>query len=361
MMQILKNIILMGIIFVFPIAGYNITNNQGENKMYNLNPEMEKMLFYGTLAPSSHNAQMWKVRITGPLEIEVFLDTNRLLPQVDPDNREAFISIGTFLENLGEAAFSLGYRANIDIQEHPMDERAAIIQFIKDDALPPDNSYLSNILSRHTIRTAYLTNELTISEINYFLSSDQYHVFYYSFSSDEGKYLSQNLIKANRQQMADDNKELELSEWFRFSQKDIDQKKDGMVLDIQGIGGWIAGIFFNKDTVMSKIFREQGVEMVKNAVGNCSGYLVVTAEGTSPKDWISAGMLSEKIWLMAASKKIAIQPMSQLLEEIPWKLEIMQKIGLNKPIAMLFRVGYIKVYGKGLTRRRDLKDFIINQ
>ena len=356
MTQILKNIIVLGIILLFPIAGFSITNKGAEN-MYGLNPDIEEILFYGTLAPSSHNAQMWKVRITGPMEIELFIDTNRLLPQVDPENREAFISIGTFLENLTEAGLALGYQTLIDIQEQ-QEGRIAIVQFGKDNTLIIDSSYLSNIISRHTIRTEYLTNELTASDRDFFLSSNPAYVFYHSVISDDGKYISQNLIEANRRQMEDDKKERELADWFRFSQKEIDQKKDGLVLGIPGIGGWVVSLFFNKDTLMSKTIREQSVNAVKSVVKNCSGYITVTSDGTSQKDWVLAGMLSEKVWLMAASKKIALQPMSQLQEEIPWKHEISSKLGLNKPVAMLFRVGYVKEYGKGLSRRRDLKDII---
>lgn len=43
------------------------------------------------------------------------LDPQRRLPEVDPDNREALLSIGAFAENLALAAGTYGFQAEMEI------------------------------------------------------------------------------------------------------------------------------------------------------------------------------------------------------------------------------------------------------
>ncbi|MBW2582316.1 MAG: twin-arginine translocation signal domain-containing protein, partial [Deltaproteobacteria bacterium] len=62
------------------------------------------ILYHACLAPSGHNSQPWFVRIVNNNEWIIGLDSQRRLSEVDPDNREALLSIGAFAENLSLAA-----------------------------------------------------------------------------------------------------------------------------------------------------------------------------------------------------------------------------------------------------------------
>lgn len=61
--------------------------------------EIRTILEYASLAPSSHNAQPWTVRV-GDGELRVGSDQSRWLPGVDPPNRGLALSVGAFLKNL---------------------------------------------------------------------------------------------------------------------------------------------------------------------------------------------------------------------------------------------------------------------
>ncbi|MFV0291643.1 MAG: hypothetical protein ACK5IJ_12220, partial [Mangrovibacterium sp.] len=78
--------------------------------------QMKEIMRYGSLAPSSHNAQMWRVTPLDNSSFEVSLEAERLLPMVDPQHREAWISIGAFVENCVLAAADLGFRAEVTLQ-----------------------------------------------------------------------------------------------------------------------------------------------------------------------------------------------------------------------------------------------------
>jgi hypothetical protein len=60
-------------------------------------------------APSGHNTQPWVVDVVEPGHWLIGIAPSRLLPAVDPHNREATLSIGAFLENLIMAAGQIGY------------------------------------------------------------------------------------------------------------------------------------------------------------------------------------------------------------------------------------------------------------
>ncbi len=64
-----------------------------DTEVEGLNSEVEQILYYAGLAPSSHNAQMWDVKVY-PAEGKIVIspDTTRLLYAVDKKNREAYIS-----------------------------------------------------------------------------------------------------------------------------------------------------------------------------------------------------------------------------------------------------------------------------
>lgn len=74
-------------------------------------PILKQILYYGTWAPNSHNAQMWKLRPLSDTAVEILYDTARGRPQVDPYHRESWISLGAFAENCIMAAYDKGWDA----------------------------------------------------------------------------------------------------------------------------------------------------------------------------------------------------------------------------------------------------------
>src|SRR6185369_8977878 len=73
----------------------------------------DKLLFllkFASIAPSSHNTQPWKFRLTEN-SIEILPDFDRSLAYSDPANRELFLSLGTCVANLilASKAYGLGF------------------------------------------------------------------------------------------------------------------------------------------------------------------------------------------------------------------------------------------------------------
>ena len=97
--------------------------------------------------------------------------------------------------------------------------------------------------------------------------------------------------------------------------------------------------------------------MAKKQVENCAGWIVLTAHGSGPAALIDAGRAFQRMGLLLREKSMAVHPMTQALQEVPWKGEIASRVGV-KTIAMLLRVGYVKSYPEPVSLRMPLERFV---
>src|SRR5687768_9682674 len=84
----------------------------------NADEQLQFLLRYAVLAPSSHNTQPWLFRIQGH-ELDLIADVNRSLPVVDPMNRELIMSCGAALNHLHIAARYFGFSSKIESFPEP--------------------------------------------------------------------------------------------------------------------------------------------------------------------------------------------------------------------------------------------------
>jgi hypothetical protein len=333
------------------------TLGAGNKEDEDMRKKITAIIDYGALAPSSHNAQMWKVKLIGSNKIRVLVDQQHILPQVDPENRETIISLGAFIENMVEAAPGYDLQAEVRIiTGSPDDQEIAELTFDTQAGPASATDVLSNIQNRHTIRTPYLRKELLAQDAAWFKTFGT-ELHYFALTSQEGQYIKNAIIEATSRQVASDDKQRELAGLFRFSKKEAEKEKDGLTPDGMGLSGiakWFVSTFFTRDTVMSKSFRKQTVATAKKQAENCSGFVLLTAGDNSVASLINSGRSLEKFLIMATGKKLAVHPMSAPLEESPWKEEFSQKIGIAKTVQMILRVGYVKDYGHPVSKRRKV-------
>ena len=230
------------------------------------NNAISEIIKYGTYAPSSHNAQMWKVRFSAVNTIEVFLDTLRLLPCVDPQKREAWISIGAFVENCVLAASDLGYQSDVN-----MTPQSVIINFCH---MPKEANSFENIRlikERQTIRSPFL-NVLLSDTLMDTLCKHSSNVLYYPVNSVQGQKIADCTRKAYRQQMQDEAKLDELAKWMTFSYKEERQRKDGLTppsLGITGCKHCLYNMFLTKKSVRGKAFVNGSVKSAEKQIEDC--------------------------------------------------------------------------------------------
>ena len=72
-----------------------------------------RALSWALLAPNPHNRQPWLADLAEDGVITLYADSDRMLPETDPFNRQITIGLGCFLELFRMAAAEEGYRAEM--------------------------------------------------------------------------------------------------------------------------------------------------------------------------------------------------------------------------------------------------------
>lgn len=325
-----------------------------------LTSEENEILRLATLAPSGHNTQPWTIKIVESRHWKIGSEQARWLPAVDPDNREMILSIGAFLENMAVAAKHFGYDLEIEIiASSTIDPEIADIRLTRCE---PSLSAIGNIQLRRTIRNHLSPREIALSDIRDLMGEVQNHICFFPVHSLEAQYLKEGTIEANRAQASRDSAQLELAQWIRWSDAEADANLNGLTpdsMEIQGITRWYVKHFYNRKKVLEKSFRDHTIEIVQEQVKSCGGWLVITSRNSSIKELIDTGRLLQRMWLKASEKMIAIHPMTQMLEEYPWKNSITAQLGVEEEVQFILRVGYVAEYLQPISLRMPLSRLLI--
>lgn len=322
---------------------------------------LEQIIYYASLAGNSHNTQPWYVELANDSLLYLKADFSRKLHIVDPDARGLFISLGAFIENLELAAGSLGYKADIEITaQHKTDSDVATIHLSKSQKSGYD---LKQIEIRRTLRTPFQNIEISKEHLDKLIGDNHSEIFYFSSSSEVGKYIAEQTLAAYTQQARDDQAKQELANWIRFSNSDVEKYRDGLTtsgMGITGIGGFFVRNFYKPEDSMKDSFIKTGIEKTKEQTENCGGWLVIIQNEDSPERWIKTGRLYEKINLACRDLMVGFHPMNQMIEEDNFEKNANEHLSLPGVIQFVARIGYLDEYPPANSVRRSVKEIIRN-
>ncbi len=343
--------------------------NGEKESMKGLEKDEMEILYLASLAPSGHNTQPWSVRILEPKHWVIGSDKKRWRPALDPENRELLLGTGAFIENLVIAAGAFGYEVDIQIiAKSPLDPDIADIRLKKGKTF---DFPLEKIRKRRTVRNGYTEREIQAEDLKYITRHNAEscmvpdvpfpHSFYFPNASSQAKYLREGTIEANRMQAFRDPAQEELANWIRWSNKEGKKFRDGLTpgsMEIEGIPGWYVRNFYNRESVLKKSFREQWVDVVSKQVKTCGGWLVVASANSKIPTLIDYGRVFENMLLKIREKMIAIQPMTQMLEEESWKNKVARELRITGEVQWILRIGYLKSYPDPMSLRRPVSWFV---
>ena len=319
--------------------------------------EMEEILYYASLSPNSHNAQGWSIAIDPEeQQIHITVDTARQLTTVDSEGREAYISLGCYIETLVTAFGAYGYEAETALEAN---EGMITVSYekVKDGAI--DTDILELIQKRHTDKSKY--NETALdTEVIPILTQGMDGVFFYEKDSFGFTYLKEHTIKAVREQSASQEYRDELNEWMRFSDSEVEQEKDGISAEMIGLTGITKSFYYwttNHRNATGDKFAAQGISTAESQVNHCGAFFIITGDDTV-SGWMEAGRITQRFWLRCAEHEIAMQPMSAILEVSPYAHQVQSDLDLDAPAQMILRVGYVDDYGENVGVRRNLCDYV---
>jgi hypothetical protein len=334
------------------------------------------LLSYAILAPHSHNLQSWVVDLGTPHEILLRCDLKRLLPQTDPLSRQIMMSHGTFLEMLDLAAKERGLRADIALfpegvfGPQGLDTRPVARIRLTPDATVQKDPLFTQLLLRHTNRNAYdIKRPVPASAWQAMASAAKAPGLRFG-QADVGQ---SDAMRAHRK-IAADAWRIELStprtimesfDVLRVGADEIAEHRDGIsLLDTKVVLLNRLGMFDRSQApAPDAMATTSQIENFGSKLESTPGFLWMVTEGNDRFTQVHAGRAYARVQLAATAHGLAMQPLSQALQEYPEQqkpyADIHALVGATRPgetVQMWARVGFAEAVTAA--PRRRLQDFI---
>ncbi len=330
-----------------------------ESPVAGLDPALGHILHYASLAPSGHNSQPWYVRLIDDQKMIIGVDPERRLPAVDPNNREAMLSLGAFLENLSLAAGDMGYEAQTVVKAgSPLEQDILEVTLRKAKPVPYP---LKRMNLRMTPKHGYRSLDLRKDDVDALAKPLGGRLFYFPPGSEHAQCIAEGTVEAFRVQTDRDEAQQELVKWLRLSHEAAERHRDGLTtegMEIRGLKGWYVRNFTKSEDFMKQSMRKRSIAQTAKLVGQGGGWFVITSTGESVADLIDAGRRFERMALMARERGVAIHPMTQILEEEIGLREIASNHDAGMIPQFVLRVGYLDPYPDPVSPRRPVKWFM---
>ncbi len=329
-----------------------------DQKIKGLDERRIRILHYASLAPSGHNTQPWTVKVINENEWIIGMDAGRHLAATDPDNRIALLSLGAFTENLVLAAGALGVNAEAEViagNSRDPDVLRIHLQDAGTTGYP-----LERITNRMTAKSGYLPKEISSADVSAFSKLVGGNLFYFPRGTSHADCIEAGAIENFTIQAHRKEAQQDMVRWLRLKDKDVKKYRDGLTVDgmeIRGIKGFFVKNFVDPEDFLKDSFVEQSISHTQKQAQEGGGWLIVTSDGHSVSDIVSAGRKFERVALAARERKIALHPMTQYLEEEKGSNQIRENHGPEIIPQFIVRVGYLGKYPDPVSPRRPVSWF----
>jgi hypothetical protein len=334
------------------------------------------ILSYAILAPHSHNLQSWLVDLRQPGEIMLYCDLTRLLPETDPQSRQIMMSQGTFLELLDLAAKQKGLRADITLFPQgefgpaTLDKRpVARIALAADAGVKPDPLF-ADILKRHTNREAYEMREPAPDALQAMAASVAPNPVRTGFVGAAQPELMQKhraiAMQAWRIELVTPRTVLESFKVLRVGPREIAEHRDGLTINTPMVRALTSlGLFDRSKAPGPDDTATTGqIKDFNTKIAATPAFFWLVTEGNDRKTQVNAGRAYARAQLAATAHGLAMQPLSQALQEYPEQAKpyadihaLLQASPPRYTVQMWARLGYAPRVGP--SPRRGLQSHLI--
>jgi len=283
-----------------------------------------------TLAPSLHNSQPWRFRITDDT-VEVFADPRRRLDVLDPAGREMLISVGAAVFTLRLAMRREGWIPDLAVLPEPADPDLVARVRPGRGAVPTARvqELAGAIARRHTNRWPFAPGVLPADVIEQLAEAATHEGARFTIAAAVSRDAILGLGRAaERQLRAQGGYRAELGAWTRRGTG----RHDGV--PPAAIGPW--------DALERLPMRDFGLLQPQRPAEDFEHYPsigVLATPGDTPTDWVRAGQALQRVLLVATRLNVATTPISQPVE-IPAIRELLADGRAGWWAQMVVRLGY---------------------
>ncbi|MBI2948967.1 MAG: nitroreductase [Verrucomicrobia bacterium] len=296
------------------------------------------MLKYAVLAPSSHNTQPWRFRITGP-EVELYADLTRSLPIVDPHHRELFISCGAALFHLQVAMRYFGYASQVEL--FPRREAPTLLARIqlglKHDTETEDILLFNAIPKRRTNRFPFQPDPVPEALLALLQSAAAAEgAWLRVVQAEDTRFALADLVaEADRVQWSNRYFRQELAEWIHPSRT---ERSDGIPGYAQGVGNFLdyAGPFVIRtfDVGRGRAAKDRDIALHSPVLA------ILGTESDTPRDWLKAGQALDRVLLRARVEDVWASFLNQAMEVDPIRAKVQSALAQPGVPQLVLRLGF---------------------
>ena len=303
------------------------------------------------LAPSHLNTQPWRFEVDTS-ELRLMLDAQRTLPQDDPDQRFAHMSLGAALENLLVAARAWGQHPNVRYLPWGSTPRPGAALAAASVTWQPmerarDRLLYSALTVRRSNARSYDGRAITIPNRGQLLAQvgEEVRLHWLEDRTDVNA-VADLAHDAVRDIMVDRAAQAERRQWLRGSDDETRKTGDGVTPERLGLGGPAAWISGRSMSPKSRFYGFGASSLAKNTrdlVRSSGALALLTLTSRHDAGWIVGGQAYERFALRCATLGIAQQPLSAPIASLRTRPILARRFQAEgeEPL-LLIRLGHAK-------------------
>jgi len=306
-------------------------------KKGSIEDQIRFLIGYGVLAPSTHNTQPWLFEITNDT-LNLLPDPDRFLKTGDPDSWGMFISIGSFVENIVQAASVFGLSAVVKFRN----DNGANIIFTKVGSISKNAAkVLSAIKDRHSNKFAYVQKKISDNDIQDLERLSELNTSLEIISDDVViKKIINNHIDAAKSVAHDPKFALELSDWLRTNKTTAYDGMPGFVIGNSNAKSAVGKFLLKKKPqILQKLVVKD-----RQLLNSASAIVIFLAKGNeiTKLDAHDAGRVIERFWLELTKKGLVGHPMFASIQSPKSRRRLALILGTKATPIFFMRIGYSK-------------------
>jgi len=339
-----------------------------------------QIIAHGILASNGHNMQNWKFKydVNNDNAFDMYIETERLATEVDPYHSQATISQGTLFEYMILAGKKLGYHLKVELFPDGEYSQTVSINELKqtrvarvelEEIEKEQDELYAEMFKPDTSRVAYKKDSVSQEDVEILKALNIYQDIRIIYIGQGDKYekIKNYVIGSVEIETGVEGIMQESGTLFRANEKQKNKYRYGFSFEGSAVTGFkmhlLQGLltFFpgmnNLETSKNNFMAQTKLAAEKN-----SGFFLIVSQGNTRHQQFNSGQLYSAMQLKAHTLGLAVQPLSQAIEEYPEMKDVYHAIHQDmvlekETILILFRIGE-PVSEVPKSMRKDVEDFI---
>ena len=318
-----------------------------------------------TRAPSIHNTQPWRF-VAAPDRLDVYLDTERALPVLDPTGRQQIISCGSAIEFAVVALAAAGNAAEVDLlpDDGDPDRLATVRVTAPREASDEDRGLAAAIDRRHTVRAAFQPRAVPDGLVDRLQrEAASFGAWFKPIARSEEEVATVFLIaRAEEMEQSDPAYLAELESWMRTDPGAVDG------VPVEAVPSDDPQTRPSNWLIRDFVVGQRGEQQLFRAADDPDApppdveRPTVVLMGTDDDDryaWLLAGRALGRVLLRATAEGVAASPLTQALDWPATRSRMQSRLSLVGHPQMLLRMGYPPdTSGQAVSGRRPVADVL---